>query len=316
MLTATALVFYGPGVVGIAGSQVLVRAYQALHEIRRLVIIGIAVMALNIALMVALTHIFGFPGLPIAMSVSPTVLCVMMLTGLRHRLPGLDLGVVGTSAWRVLVAGALAAGSARAMTALVPGMELLALVMGGGAGLAVFGLALFWLSREDAQRQTARLWMPSKARLTRLIERAAVRRSEHVVVLSRFSARQVGNIHGATRSRTTVIPGGVDLERFTLVTDRQAAREALGLSVVGRSCSPYAGSSRAWGWRGSCVLWLSFQVWRWWSEGARFCERHSNKRPSGSGWLSAYASSGSFPMNSWRAMWGAPRCREGGGRAD
>ena len=36
------------------------------------------------------------------------------------------------------------------MTALVPGMELLALVMGGGAGLAVFGLALFWLSREDA----------------------------------------------------------------------------------------------------------------------------------------------------------------------
>ncbi len=64
MLTATALVLYGPGVVGIAGSQVLVRAYQALHGIRRLVIIGIAVMALNITLMVALTHIFGFPGLP------------------------------------------------------------------------------------------------------------------------------------------------------------------------------------------------------------------------------------------------------------
>jgi glycosyltransferase involved in cell wall biosynthesis len=83
------------------------------------------------------------------------------------------------------------------------------------------------------QRQTARLWMPAKARLTRLIERAAVRRSEHVVVLSRFSARQVEDIHGATRSRTTVIPGGVDLERFTLATNRQAAREALGLSVDG-----------------------------------------------------------------------------------
>jgi putative peptidoglycan lipid II flippase len=150
-LTATALVFYGPGVVGIAGSQVLVRAYQALHEIRRLVIIGIAAIALNIALMLALTHVFGFPGLPTAMSVSPTVLFVMMLRGLRHRLSGLDLGVVGASAWRVLVAGAVAAGSARAMTALTPGMELLGLVMGGGAGLAAFGLALFWFSREDAR---------------------------------------------------------------------------------------------------------------------------------------------------------------------
>jgi peptidoglycan biosynthesis protein MviN/MurJ (putative lipid II flippase) len=127
------------------------RAYQALHDIRRLGIIGIAVMALNTAPMLALTRIFGFPGLPTAMSVSPTVLFVMMLMGLRHRLPGLDLGVVGASAWRVLVAGAVAAGSARAMTALTPGMELLALVMGGGAGLAAFGLALFWLSREDAR---------------------------------------------------------------------------------------------------------------------------------------------------------------------
>jgi len=83
------------------------------------------------------------------------------------------------------------------------------------------------------QRQTSRLWMPAKARLARLIERAAVRRSEHVVVLSRFSARQVEDIHGVTRSRSTVIPGGVDLERFTLAADRRAARKALGLAVDG-----------------------------------------------------------------------------------
>ncbi|MGH7332878.1 MAG: glycosyltransferase family 4 protein, partial [Candidatus Rokuibacteriota bacterium] len=87
---------------------------------------------------------------------------------------------------------------------------------------------LSWL-----QRQTSRFWIPAKARLARLIERAAVRRSEHVVVLSRFSARQVEAIHGAAHSRTTVIPGGVDLERFTPVADRRAAREALGLAVEG-----------------------------------------------------------------------------------
>jgi glycosyltransferase involved in cell wall biosynthesis len=83
------------------------------------------------------------------------------------------------------------------------------------------------------QRRTSRLWMPAKARLARLIERAAVRRSEHVIVLSRFSARQVEAIHGVTRSRSTVIPGGVDLERFTPAADRRAARKALGLAVDG-----------------------------------------------------------------------------------
>jgi glycosyltransferase involved in cell wall biosynthesis len=75
--------------------------------------------------------------------------------------------------------------------------------------------------------------MPAKARLARLIERAAVRRSERVVVLSRFSARQVEDIHGASRSRTTVIPGGVDLERFAPAPDRRSARHALGLTVEG-----------------------------------------------------------------------------------
>lgn len=83
------------------------------------------------------------------------------------------------------------------------------------------------------QRHTSRLWMPAKARLTRLIERTAVRRSQHVVVLSRFSARQIEDIHETTRSRTTVIPGGVDLDRFTPAADRSAARETLGLAVDG-----------------------------------------------------------------------------------
>jgi hypothetical protein len=32
---------------------------------------------------------------------------------------------------------------------------------------------------------------------------------------------------------------------------------------TGRSSSPYAGLSRAWGSRGCCVRWLSFQVWGW-----------------------------------------------------
>lgn len=163
-LTATALVLYGPGVVGIAGSQVLVRAYQALHEIRRLVVIGIAVIALNILLMLVLTHALGFPGLPTAMSVSPTVLFVTMLAGLRRRLPGLDLRGIGASAWRIALAGAVAVGSVRVLIMVAPATPWFVLIIGGGVGLAVFGLALYWLSREDARLALA-LVFPRLGRL-------------------------------------------------------------------------------------------------------------------------------------------------------
>jgi putative peptidoglycan lipid II flippase len=149
-LTATALVFYAPGLVGLAGTQMLVRAYQVLHEVPRLVVIGVAVIGLNIALMFGLSRLFGFPGLPAAMSVSPSILFVAMLIGLRRRLPGLDLRGVGTCAWRAVAAAAVAAACARIATAMGSPSVWLALVLGGGAGIVAFALGLFWLSRRDA----------------------------------------------------------------------------------------------------------------------------------------------------------------------
>ncbi len=80
------------------------------------------------------------------------------------------------------------------------------------------------------KRWTRPLWAPTKARLARRIERAAVRRSDQVIVLSTFSARQLDSIHGVPASRVSLIPGGVDLKQFAPVPDRRAAREALGLS--------------------------------------------------------------------------------------
>jgi putative peptidoglycan lipid II flippase len=157
-LTATALVFYAPGIVAIAGTQVLVRAYQALKEIRQLVVIGIAVIALNIVLMLVLTHLFGFPGLPTAMSVSPTVLFITLLGGLRRRLPGLDLHAVGPCAGRIALAAAVAVGGVRVLAVVSPGAALFELIIGGAVGIVLFGLALVWLSREDARLALALLF--------------------------------------------------------------------------------------------------------------------------------------------------------------
>ena len=83
------------------------------------------------------------------------------------------------------------------------------------------------------KRGTRRLWVPAKARLARALEGAAVRRSERLIVLSRFSARQVEEIHPGAGARTTIIPGGVDLDRFAPAADRQAARAALELPEKG-----------------------------------------------------------------------------------
>jgi glycosyltransferase involved in cell wall biosynthesis len=83
------------------------------------------------------------------------------------------------------------------------------------------------------KRRTRPVWMPAKARLARAIEGAAVRRSHRVVVLSRFSAGQAVQIHRVSPARVEVIPGGVDLERFTVGPDRRAERAGLGLPEAG-----------------------------------------------------------------------------------
>jgi putative peptidoglycan lipid II flippase len=149
-LTATALLFYAPGVVGIAGTQVLARAYQALHEVRRLVAIGIAVIALNIGLMLGLTHALGFPGLPAAMSLSPTVLFLAMLRGLRGRVPALDGRGLARSAARAVLAALVAAAAAGGLAATAEA-ALTAVSLGAGAGIALYAVLLSALSREDAR---------------------------------------------------------------------------------------------------------------------------------------------------------------------
>jgi putative peptidoglycan lipid II flippase len=147
-LTAMALMFYAPGVVGIAGTQVLARAYQALHEVRRLVAIGIAVIALNIVLMLGLTHLLGFPGLPTAMSISPTVLFLAMLQGVRGRLPALDARRFAASAARAVLAAVVAAAGARGLAATAD-VAVVAVILGAGAGMALYALVLGALSRDD-----------------------------------------------------------------------------------------------------------------------------------------------------------------------
>jgi putative peptidoglycan lipid II flippase len=154
-LTAAALQWYAPGLIGIAGAQVLVRAYQALHEIGRMVWTGIAVVALNLALMPTLTALFGFRGLPAAISASSLALFVVMLAAIRPRLAGLSLGAVLGSGSRILVAAGVATLCGWLGRAAGGGAALGEVVAGALAGLSAYAVVLFWLSREDARSALA-----------------------------------------------------------------------------------------------------------------------------------------------------------------
>lgn len=147
-LTATALAFSAPGLAGIAGMQVLARAYHALHQIRRLAAIGIAAAIANVALMLSLTPAFGLRGLAAAAAITPLLLFAWMLAGLRPWLPTLDVGAVAASAGRAVLAGGAAIACVAALPAAPP---LVALLAGGMVGVAVYALVLAALSRDDAR---------------------------------------------------------------------------------------------------------------------------------------------------------------------
>lgn len=140
-LTALALAWYAPAVVGMAAVHVLTRAYQALGEIPRLVGTGVAVTCVNMAMMPALTVLIGFRGLPLAATINWLLLFLALLLALRRRLGDFRVaGIVHTTA-RAGVAGVVAfACTAAAVGA--GGGGLLAVVLAAAVGVAAYGLTL------------------------------------------------------------------------------------------------------------------------------------------------------------------------------
>jgi glycosyltransferase involved in cell wall biosynthesis len=83
------------------------------------------------------------------------------------------------------------------------------------------------------KRATRGVWAPTKAMVAARYERAAMRRSHRLVVLSTFSVRQLAEVHGMRPANLAVIPGGVDLALFRPSVSRAEARAVLGLPADG-----------------------------------------------------------------------------------
>ena len=122
-LTAQVLVFYALGLAAFAGAEIIVRSFYAMQDTRTPVLVGIAMVALNIGLGWALLRAgAGLPGLALAFSTANTAEAVTLLVLLERR-----LGRLGGAFWRAL------------------GAMLLAALAAAGAVFALRTLSLPWL---------------------------------------------------------------------------------------------------------------------------------------------------------------------------
>lgn len=122
-LTAQVLVFYALGLAAFAGAEIIVRSFYAMQDTRTPVLVGCAMVALNIGLGWALLRAgAGLPGLALAFSTANTAEAATLLLLLERR-----LGHLGGAFWRAL--GAMA----------------LATLAAAGAVFALHALSLPWL---------------------------------------------------------------------------------------------------------------------------------------------------------------------------
>ena len=66
-------------------------------------------------------------------------------------------------------------------------------------------------------------------KMRRFIERKVLNSSEKIVVLSRFTQEKLQCVYKIPAEKITIIPGGVDLERFYPATDRLGIRQRLNI---------------------------------------------------------------------------------------
>jgi putative peptidoglycan lipid II flippase len=108
-MTAYALAFYAPGLIGHSLLEISSRAFYALHDTRTPVTIGVASMALNVVLSLLLRPLLGFGGLALANTLATTLEMVLLLWLLTRRLGGLEWPQLSTTALRSVLAAAVMA---------------------------------------------------------------------------------------------------------------------------------------------------------------------------------------------------------------
>lgn len=96
-MTATALLYYSPGMVGFGLRDVLSRGFYSLQDTKTPMINGIAAMIVNIILNLVLVRFMGLGGLALATSISAIFGTVLLLKDLRRKVGPIGGKKIATS---------------------------------------------------------------------------------------------------------------------------------------------------------------------------------------------------------------------------
>jgi putative peptidoglycan lipid II flippase len=154
-LVAAPLAFLAAGLVSYALVEALTRAFYAMHDTRTPVIAGIAIVAFNVVVGVALLDQLGYLALALALSLSTTVEAMVLIVVLGRRIGGVS---ANTRDWLLkvtacsVVAALVAAGLAEPLTeATTPGngprlQQILVFLLALGVVATVY-LGTAWMLR-------------------------------------------------------------------------------------------------------------------------------------------------------------------------
>lgn len=147
--TATALMFYAPGLIGYSAVKIASPTFYSLGDSRTPVTISVASVGVNLALNLALVKVMGYRGLALGTTLAALFNAGMLVWMLDRRMGGLERARTALALGKITVAslamGAAAVLSAWWLSAVVPGdgtaPRALRVALAIGAGLLVLGLA-------------------------------------------------------------------------------------------------------------------------------------------------------------------------------
>ena len=138
--TATALIFYAPGLLGYSAVKIVSPTFYALGNSRTPVAISVASMAVNLGVNLTLVRTMGFRGLALGTTVAAIFNAGVLLWALDRRLGGIERARVGTALMKITAAslamGLSAVLVSRWLDAIVPGASVVLRAFRVGVSIA------------------------------------------------------------------------------------------------------------------------------------------------------------------------------------
>jgi putative peptidoglycan lipid II flippase len=125
-LTALALIFYAPGLVGYSAVKIVSPTFYALKDSRTPVMVSVGSMVLNLVLNLTLVRVLSFQGLALGTAIAALFNSGLLVYLLSRRIHGVEGRRIAVASAKILAAslamGAMAVATERALDASLPDM--------------------------------------------------------------------------------------------------------------------------------------------------------------------------------------------------